>query len=107
MKPAFLCLYTDGFAVAFLPQAPPANLLVNSSSGDGKDSFGGKRMEYRKGAENFLDDADSRTLLYLGKGAFVACCDEWVHQAVLNCLAKREIVKKETDICLFYFYYPK
>lgn len=47
-------------------------------------------MEYRKGAENFLDDADSRTLLYLGKGAFVACCDEWDTQAVLNALQREK-----------------
>ena len=38
----------------------------------------------------FLDDADSRTLLYLGKGAFVACCDEWDTQAVLNALQREK-----------------
>ncbi|MDD3193593.1 MAG: hypothetical protein PHE47_07045 [Oscillospiraceae bacterium] len=34
----------------------------------------------------FLDDADSRRLLYLGKNAFVACCDSWDTKAILESL---------------------
>lgn len=36
----------------------------------------------------FLDDTDSRRLLYLGKDTFVACCDSWDTQMIIETLQK-------------------
>lgn len=56
----------------------------------GKTLLEGNGWNTEKVQKIFLDDADSRTLLYLGKGAFVACCDEWDTQAVLNALQREK-----------------
>ena len=47
-------------------------LRRQTGSGDGKDSFGGKRMEYRKGAENFFRRCRQQDITVSGKGCF--CC---------------------------------
>ena len=54
----------------------------------GKTLLEGDGWDLEKVQNVFLDDTDSRMLLYLGNGSFIACCDSWDAQAVLE--AKQE-----------------
>ena len=52
----------------------------------GKTLLEGSGWDMGEVQKIFWDGADSRMLLYLGKNAFVACCDDWDAKAVLEAL---------------------
>ncbi len=56
----------------------------------GKTLLEGDGWDLEKVQNVFLDDTDSRMLLYLGNGSFIACCDSWDAQAVLEAIQEEE-----------------